>query len=107
MFSYTFLLMVSDTTATLKGEDKALHTESTVWTSKHARLVLHSRIKNNIERKGKPQWLEEEIVRHDKSLTEEAKKARKALNCKRAGAEGAGEPPSDGDDGELGKAEPK
>jgi len=27
MFSYTFLGMVTETTATLKGEDTALHTE--------------------------------------------------------------------------------
>jgi len=32
MMSYFFLLMVSDTTATVKGDDKALHTENTVWT---------------------------------------------------------------------------
>ena len=42
----------------------------------------------------------------DKSLTAEAKKARKAMNRKKAGAEGAGEPLSDIDD-ELGKAKPK
>ena len=65
MLPYTFLLTVSDTTLTLKGDDKALHTESTVWTSKHARLVLQSRVKNNIERNEKPRWLNEEIVRRD------------------------------------------
>ena len=45
MFSYYFLSVVEETTATLKGEEKALHTENTVWTSKHARLVLQSRHK--------------------------------------------------------------
>ena len=107
MMTYSFLSRASETTATMKDKpDKALHTELTVWTSKHARLVFHSRIKSQIERKDKPEWLEEEIVRRDKCLTEEAKKARKAQNRKRAGAEGAGEPDSDIDD-ELGKAKPK
>ena len=46
--------MVTDTTATHKGEDKALHTENTVWTSKHARIVLQSRHKRFIEHIEKP-----------------------------------------------------
>ena len=54
----------------------------------------------------KPQWLEEGIVLRNKSLTAEAKKARKAMNRKKAGAEDAGEPVSDVD-GELGNAKPK
>ena len=85
--AYTFLSIVTDTTATLKGEDKARHTENTVWTSKHARLVLQSRHKKFIEHQEKPQWLEEEIVLRNKSLTAEAKKARKAMNRNKAGAE--------------------
>ena len=105
MMSYFFLSIASDTTATVKGDDRALHTENTVWTSKRARVVLHSRIKNQIERNEKPQWLNEEIVRRDKCLTDEAKKARKAQNRKSSGAEKAGEPLSDDD--ELGKAKPK
>ena len=59
--------MVTDTTATHKGEDKALHTENTVWTSKHARLVHQSHHKQFIEHQEKPQWLEEEIVLRNKS----------------------------------------
>ena len=89
-----------------RGRIKALHTENTAWTSKHARVVLQSRHKKFIEHIEKPQWLEEEIVRRDKALTDEAKKARKALKHTKAGAEGAGEPIYDSDD-ELGKAKPK
>ena len=107
MMSYSFLSRASETTATMKDKfDKALHTELTVWTSKHARLAFHSRIKSQIERKQKPEWLEDEIEKRDKCMTEEAKKARKAQNRKGAGAEEAGEPDSDTDD-ELGKAKPK
>ena len=60
--------------------DKALHTELTVWTSKHARLAFHSHIKSQIERKEKSEWLEDEIEKRDKCMTEEAKKAHKAQN---------------------------
>ena len=45
MMPYFFLLMVSDTTATVKGDDKALHSENTVWTSKHARVVCGRTLK--------------------------------------------------------------
>ena len=86
--------MVTERTATLKGEDKALHTENTVWTSKHARNALQSRRKPFIEHIAKPQWLDGEIELRNKSLTVEAEKARKAKNHKKAGAEKAGEPPS-------------
>ena len=40
MFSCTFLGLVTNTTATQKGEDKAPHTEKTVWTSKRSRDAL-------------------------------------------------------------------
>ena len=60
MFSYTFLGMVTDTTAALKGEDKALHTEKTVWTSKHARDGLRTHRKKSIEHQPKPQWLDDD-----------------------------------------------
>ena len=108
MMSYSFLYRASETTATMKGKlEKALHTELTVWTSKkHARLAFHSHIKSQIERKEKPEWLEDEIETRDKCMTEEAKKAHKAQNRKKAGAEKAGEPDSDTDD-ELGEAKPK
>ena len=107
MMPYSFLSRASETTATMKDKlDKALHTELTVWTSKHARLAFHSHIKSQIERKEKPEWLEDEIEKRDKCMTEEAKKARKAQNRKAAGAEKAGEPDSDTDD-EIAKAKPK
>ena len=106
MFSYTFLGMVTDTTATLKGEDKALHTEKTVWTSKHARDGLRTRHKAFIEHQEKPQWLDDEIKLRNKSLTVEADKVRKVRNLKKPGAAKAGEPPSGSDD-ELEKAQPK
>ena len=107
MMPYSFLSRASETTATMKDKlDKALHTELTVWTSKHARLAFHSRIKSQIERKEKPEWLEDEIEKRDKCMTEEAKKARKAQNRKAAGAANAGEPDGDTDD-ELGNAKPK
>ena len=72
MIPYSFLSRASETTATMKDKsDKALHTELTVWTSKHARLVLHSRIKSQIERNAKPQWLNDEIEKRDKCLTDD------------------------------------
>ena len=98
---------VTETTATMKGEEKALHTENTAWTSKHARLVLQSRHKPFIEHSPKPIWLDEEIELRNKSLTAEAKKARKAKNRKRAGAEDAGEPPSSSNDELFDTAKPK
>ena len=107
MLPNSFLSRASETTATMHGKlDKALHTELTAWTSKHARLAFHSRIKSQIERKEKPEWLEDEIEKRNKCMTEEAKKARKAQNRKGAGAEKAGEPDSDTDD-EIAKAKPK
>ena len=39
MTAYYLLGMVTETTAIMKGEEKALHTESTIWTSKHARAT--------------------------------------------------------------------
>ena len=106
MFAYTFLGMVTETTATLNGEDKALHTENTAWTSKHPRNALQSRHKPFIEHIEKPQWLEDEIELRNNSLTGEAEKPRRAKNRKKAGAEKAGEPPSASDD-ELENAKPK
>ena len=106
MFLCTFLGMATDTTATLKGEDKALHPERTVWTSKHARDGLRTRHKKFIEHQEKPQWLDDEIKLRNKSLTVEADKVRKANNLKKPGAAKAGEPPSASDD-ELENHEPK
>ena len=106
MFLCTFLGMATDTTATLKGEDKALHTERTVWTSKHARDGLRTRHKKFIEHQEKPQWLDDEIKLRNKSLADEADKVRKASNLKKPGAAKAGEPRS-ASDGELEKHQPK
>ena len=107
MFSYSFLSRVSETTATMKDKyEKALHTELTVWTSKHARGAFHSHIKSQIENAKKPDWLEDEIKARDKCMTDEAKKARKAQNRKKSGAENAGEPDGDTDD-DIATAKPK
>ena len=107
MLSYSFLSRASETTATMKDKyEKALHTELTVWTSKHARLAFHSHIKSQIERTEKPEWLEDECKARDKCMTDEAKKARKAQNRNKAGAENAGEPDGDTDD-EIATAKPK
>ena len=46
--------MVTDTTATQKGEDKALHTEKTVWTSERARDALRTCHKQFIKHQEKP-----------------------------------------------------
>ena len=53
IFSCTLLGMATDTTATLKGEDKALRTEKTVWTSKRARDGLRTRHKKFIDNQEK------------------------------------------------------
>ena len=107
MFSYSFLSRVAETTATNKDKtETVLHTELTVWTSKHARAAFHSHMKSPIENAKKPDWLEDEIKVRDKSLTDEAKKERKAQNRKKSGAENAGEP--DGDtDADIATAKPK
>ena len=107
MFSYSFLSRVAETTATNKDKtETVLHTELTVWTSKHARLAFHSHIKSQIERKEKPEWLEDEIGKRDKCMTDEAKKERKAQNRKKPGAEKAGEPDGDTDE-DIAKVKPK
>ena len=98
MFSYSFLSRVAETTATNKDKtETVLHTELTVWTSKHARAAFHSHMKSPIENAKKPDWLEDEIKVRDKSLTDEAKKERKAQNRKKSGATNAGEPDGDTD----------
>ena len=107
MFSYSFLSRVVETTATMKDKSEtALHTELTVWTSKHARGAFHSHMKSQIENAKKPDWLEEEIKARDKCMTDEAKKARKAQNRKKSGAENAGEPDGDTDD-DIATVKPK
>ena len=107
MLSYSFLSRVSETTATMKDKyEKALHTELTVWTSKHARSAFHSHIKSLIEKPKKPEWLEDECKARDKCMTDEAKKARKAQNRNKAGAENAGEPDGDTDD-DIATVKPK
>ena len=107
MFSYSFLSRVAETTATNKDKtETVLHTELTVWTSKHARARYHSHMKSPIENAKKPDWLEEEIKVREAALTDEAKKERKAQNRKRSGAKNAGEP--DGDtDVDIATAKPK
>ena len=107
MFSYSFLSRVAETTATNKDKtETVLHTELTVWTSKHARAAFHSHMKSPIENAKKPDWLEDEIKVRDKSLTDEAKKERKAQNRKKSGAENAGEPDGDTDE-DIATAKPK
>ena len=54
MFSYTFLGLVTETTATEK-EQEVYHTERAVWTSKRAREALLKRHKRLIENQEKPQ----------------------------------------------------
>ena len=107
MFSYTFLGLVMKTTATQKSEDKAQqHTERAVWTSKRAREALRNRRKKFIDGISKPQWLDDEITKRNKAMTNEEKKVRKAANLNKPGAAKAGEPPDWSDDG-LGGHEPK
>ena len=96
----------ADTTATLKGEDKALHTEKAIWTSKRARDGLRTRRKKSIENKEKPQWLDDEIKLRNKPLSVEEKRVRKAANLKKPGAAKAGAP-SDEPDDELEKHQMK
>ena len=105
MFSYTFLMMVTETTATHKGEDKAHHTEKAAWTSKRAREALRNRHKKFIEAITKPQWLDDEITKRNKAITNGKKKVRKAANLKKPDAAKAGESDWYGDCG-LGGHEP-
>ena len=99
-----FLGLVTETTATQKGEDKAQHTKKTVWTSKRAREALRNRHKNFSEGISKPQWLDDEITKRNKAMTNEEKEVRKTANPKKPGAAKAGEP--DWSDGGLGGHEP-
>ena len=98
--------LVTDTTATQKGEDKALHTEKAVWTSKRSRGALRTRHKHIIEHQEKPQWLDGEIKLRNKPLAVEERRVRKAADLKKPGAAKAGEPPGESDV-ELEKHEPK
>ena len=70
MYSCALLGMVTDTTATLKGEDKALHTEKAVWMSKHARDGLRTRHKKFTDNQEKPQCVLEQRTNMFMSLEE-------------------------------------
>ena len=98
--------LVTETTATQKGEGKALHTEKAAWTSKRSRGALRTRHKNIIEHQEKPQWLDGEIKLRNKPLAVEERRVRKAADLKKPGAAKAGEPPGESDV-ELEKHEPK
>jgi hypothetical protein len=109
MMPYSFLARASGTSATQQVGDKALHTESTVWTSKYTRVVLHSRIKNQIERQDIPDWLKDEIALRNKCLEadETDKDRKKARRRAKLGAPEAGEPDGGTDEEGLGNAKPK